>query len=81
MWDVGLNAVSAASGSLGASSRPRMTPHLTIRIATREDAPAIAALSRDEIEHGLPWTWREARVRNAIADPDTNVIEIGRAHV
>ena len=54
-----------------------MTPHLTIRIATRDDAPAIAALSRDEIEHGLPWTWREARVRDAIADPDTNVIVVG----
>jgi len=54
-----------------------MTPSLTIRLATREDAAAIAALSRDEIEHGLPWTWREPRVRHAIADPDTNVIVVG----
>lgn len=54
-----------------------MTPHLTLRFATRDDAAAIAALSRDEIEHGLPWTWREARVRRAIADPDTNVIVAG----
>jgi [ribosomal protein S18]-alanine N-acetyltransferase len=51
---------------------------LTIRFATRGDAAAIAALSRDEIEHGLPWTWRETRVRNAIADPETNVIVVGR---
>ena len=50
---------------------------LTIRLATRGDAAAIAALSRDEIEHGLPWTWREPRVRNAIADPQTNVIVVG----
>ena len=50
---------------------------LTIRFATRDDAAAIAALSRDEIEHGLPWTWREPRVRNAIADPETNVIVVG----
>jgi [ribosomal protein S18]-alanine N-acetyltransferase len=35
-------------------------------------------LSRDEIEHGLPWTWREPRVRHAIADPETNVIVVGR---
>jgi ribosomal-protein-alanine N-acetyltransferase len=50
---------------------------LTIRFATRDDAAAIAALSRDEIEHGLPWTWREPRVRGAIADPETNVIVVG----
>jgi len=51
--------------------------HLTIRLATPADASAIAALSRMEIEHGLPWTWREPRVRAAIADPDTNVIVVG----
>ena len=54
-----------------------MISHLTIRFATRVDAAAIAALSRDEIEHGLPWTWREPRVAHAIADPDTNVIVVG----
>src|SRR5579862_7380463 len=54
-----------------------MISHLTIRFATREDAAAIAALSRDEIEHGLPWTWREPRLRNAIADAETNVIVVG----
>lgn len=54
-----------------------MISNLTIRLATRTDAFAIAALSRTEIEHGLPWTWREPRVRNAIADPDTNVIVVG----
>ncbi|MBW8758030.1 MAG: GNAT family N-acetyltransferase [Burkholderiales bacterium] len=52
--------------------------HLTIRLATPADAVAIAALSRAQIEHGLPWTWREPRVRAAIADPDTNVIVVGR---
>src|SRR5437899_11338846 len=54
-----------------------MISHLTIRFATRADAAAIAARSRAEIEHGLPWTWREPRVRRAIADPDTNVIVVG----
>ncbi len=51
--------------------------HHAIRFATFADAAAIAALSRDEIEHGLPWTWRAPRVRHAIADPDTNVIVAG----
>lgn len=51
-----------------------MISNLAIRLATPADAFAIAALSRAEIEHGLPWTWRAPRVRHAIADPDTNVI-------
>jgi ribosomal protein S18 acetylase RimI-like enzyme len=54
-----------------------MLSHLAIRLAAPDDAGAIAALSRDEIEHGLPWTWREPRVRHAIADRDTNVIVVG----
>lgn len=54
-----------------------MISHLTIRFATPADAGEIAALSRAEIEHGLPWNWREPRVRHAITDPDTNVIVVG----
>jgi len=50
---------------------------LDVRIAATGDASSIAALSREEIEHGLPWTWREPRVRGAIADPETNVIVVG----
>jgi len=30
-------------------------------------------MSRDEIEHGLGWSWNEARVGRAIRDPDINV--------
>lgn len=56
-----------------------MITHQAIRFATPADAAAIAALSRDEIEHGLPWTWQAARVRNAIADPETNVVVVGPA--
>ena len=47
---------------------------LTIRLATRDDAAGIAAMSRDEIEQGLPWSWTEGRVSRAIANPDANVI-------
>lgn len=54
-----------------------MLTHLAIRFATPADAPAIAALSRAEIEDGLPWTWRAPRVRHAIADPDTNAVVAG----
>ncbi len=49
----------------------------TIRLAAPADASAIAALSRVEIEYGLPWTWREPRVRQAIADPEINAVVIG----
>ena len=45
----------------------------TIHLATRVDAADIAAMSRDEIERGLPWSWTESRVLGAIRNPDTNV--------
>lgn len=54
-----------------------MISHHAVRFAVPADAAAIAALSRDEIEHGLPWTWQAPRVRHAIRDPDTNVIVVG----
>jgi ribosomal-protein-alanine N-acetyltransferase len=50
-----------------------------IRLATLADAAAIAALSRDNIETGLPWTWRPERIANAIRDPNTNVAVAGSA--
>jgi ribosomal-protein-alanine N-acetyltransferase len=49
-----------------------------VTIATRGDAAAIAAMSRDLIEYGLEWRWRPARVARAIADPDTNVAVVRR---
>lgn len=36
-------------------------------------APAIAAMSRELIEYGLPWGWRAERVADAIASAETNV--------
>ena len=45
-----------------------------LRLAGRTDAAAIAALSRDRIEHGLGWRWTAARVQRAIADAQTNVV-------
>jgi len=45
-----------------------------IRLATLRDARAIAELSRDEIEHGLGWSWTPERVRRSIRDRSTNVV-------
>lgn len=53
-----------------------LTAH-TCRLASLADAPAIAALSRDAIETGLPWTWRPERIAGAIRDADTNVVVAG----
>jgi ribosomal-protein-alanine N-acetyltransferase len=44
-----------------------------IALADTDDADAIAALSRVEIEDGLPWRWTPARVARAIANPAINV--------
>ena len=46
----------------------------TIRLATSDDAEAIALESKAEIEHNMGWTWHPRRVRWAIEDPDTNVV-------
>lgn len=51
--------------------------HQSIRLATQADAADIAVLARDEIEHGLPWTWTEARIAYNIAGNQQNVIVLG----
>ena len=48
-----------------------------IRLATKLDAADIAAMSRDYIEHGLPWRWTYDPVMKAIDNQDTNVAEVG----
>ncbi len=45
----------------------------TIRLATAHDAPAIAEMSRRQIEQGLEWSWTPARVLACMADAATNV--------
>lgn len=45
-----------------------------IRLATARDANAIAVMSRDQIEQGLPWRWTADRVRGCIRAPDINVL-------
>jgi len=53
------------------------TADVTVRLARTSDAEDIATMSRDYIEHGLPWTWTESRVAVAVGDPDTNVVVVG----
>jgi ribosomal-protein-alanine N-acetyltransferase len=50
-----------------------MNQLIIVRLATVDDANAIATLSRDQIEHGLPWRWTAERVRRALRDRNTNV--------
>jgi ribosomal-protein-alanine N-acetyltransferase len=54
-----------------------MIADIAIRLATLADAAEIAVMSREHIEHGLPWRWRRERVARAIADRDTNVVVVG----
>ena len=54
-----------------------MLADVTVRLAQPSDAAAIAAMSRDYIEQGLPWTWQAPRVARAIRDPGTNVVVVG----
>ena len=56
-----------------------MITHVAVRLARLADAAEIAAMSRDYIERGLPWTWTEARIANAIRDPETNVVTAGES--
>jgi [ribosomal protein S18]-alanine N-acetyltransferase len=48
--------------------------NLTIRVATPDDAYAIATMSRDLIEGGLPWTWTPERVTRNIRNRNITTI-------
>ena len=47
---------------------------ISLAIAERADAAAIAALSRDDIEFGLGWSWTPARVERSVRHRDVNVV-------
>jgi ribosomal protein S18 acetylase RimI-like enzyme len=48
--------------------------NLTLTLAAPADAVPIAAMSRELIEAGLPWTWTPERVAHNLARPDTLVL-------
>jgi [ribosomal protein S18]-alanine N-acetyltransferase len=50
-----------------------MITDASIRLASASDAADIAALSRDQIEQGLGWSWTRERVERSIHNPDINV--------
>jgi ribosomal-protein-alanine N-acetyltransferase len=45
-----------------------------LRLATGDDAPAIALMSRDLIERGLGWSWTRSRVARSIAHRETSTV-------
>jgi ribosomal-protein-alanine N-acetyltransferase len=47
---------------------------LLLRLAVPSEATAIAVLSRELIECGLPWRWTPKRVAASIFAPDVNVL-------
>jgi len=47
---------------------------LTLELAAPADAALIAAMSRELIEAGLPWSWTPERVARNLARPDTLVL-------
>ena len=53
-----------------------MTPLLHVSFALTSDASEISQMSRELIEHGLPWTWGPERVSRAIAASNVNVVVV-----
>ena len=51
-----------------------VTPKFNIQLAEGSDAPAIAAMARDLVEYGLPWSWTPLRVARHITNPDSTVV-------
>lgn len=58
----------------GARRTNTMSANITLRLATLDDAAAIAAMSRDLIEMGLGWTWTAARVARNIRSASTATV-------
>jgi len=55
------------------AARHHVTVDPPIRLASPGDATDIAEMSREFIEHGLPWSWHPSRVARAILSADMNV--------
>jgi ribosomal-protein-alanine acetyltransferase len=47
---------------------------IRLSLARWDDAADIAEMSRCHIEHGLPWSWNEARILRSIADRESAVL-------
>lgn len=47
---------------------------IRLSLAHSDDAPTIAAMSRQLIEHGLAWSWDEARIERCLRNRDCVVL-------
>jgi ribosomal protein S18 acetylase RimI-like enzyme len=45
-----------------------------LKLARLRDVQRVAQMSRDLVEHGLPWTWTAPRVAAHVRDQDSNVL-------
>jgi [ribosomal protein S18]-alanine N-acetyltransferase len=52
----------------------KQSRNLTLNLAAPADAETIAAMSRDLIESGLPWSWTPQRVARSLAQRETLVL-------
>ena len=59
---------------VAANGRTMDLRQATIRLARADEAEAIAILSRDTIEAGLPWRWRAPEITRFIQSERHNVI-------
>ena len=53
---------------------PPQSDHTELKLARLRDAQRIALMSRDLVEHGLPWAWTARRVAAHIRGRDSNVL-------
>jgi ribosomal-protein-alanine acetyltransferase len=51
-----------------------MSRNATLRLARPEDAPQIAVMARDLIEHGHGWSWTRTRVARNIRHPESSTV-------
>jgi len=61
-------------GSSDTGPDDAMQTPVSIHLAQPQDVASIAAMSRDLIEHGLGWSWTPQRVRQSLADAQSNVV-------
>ncbi len=75
MAEVAPGAPSFGFGTIARMDRNGDRPApVTLRLAQRSDAIALAEMSRDWIETGLGWTYRPERVRRLITHRETQTL-------
>ena len=52
----------------------KQSRNLTLKLAVPADAAPIAAMSRELVETGLPWSWTPERVARNLRQPETLVL-------